>query len=78
MKNTNLVLVLLTTCILVLSASAQVPLSGNVSDGAGGPLLSGTVYHASGFLTVPAGTTLTIQAGAILKMSFDQWQCILS
>ncbi|MCA9322879.1 MAG: hypothetical protein KDB53_19215, partial [Planctomycetes bacterium] len=71
MKNTNPLLVLLTTCILVLSASAQVPLSGNVSDGAGGPLLSGTVYHASGFLTVPAGTTLTIQAGAILKMSFD-------
>ena len=50
-------------------AQAQVPISGNVSDGAGGPLLSGVVYHASGTLTVPTGTTLTIQPGAVIKFT---------
>ncbi len=49
------------------TASAQVVLSGNVSDGAGGPLLSGVVYHATGAITVPAGLTLTAQPGAIVK-----------
>ena len=46
---------------------AQVPISGSVHDGSGGPLLSGVVYHASGVITVPAGTTLTVQPGAIVK-----------
>ena len=50
-------------------ARAQVPLSGSVFDGAGGPLTSGTVYHASGTLTVPVGKTLTIQPGTILKFT---------
>ncbi len=50
----------------------QVSISGSISDGAGGPLLSGVVYHATGNLTVPAGSTLTIQAGAIVKFAFDR------
>lgn len=54
------------------AASAQfVPLAGNVSDGAGGPLLAGVVYHASGAVTVPAGLTLTAQPGAIVKFGIN-------
>lgn len=49
-------------------ANAQVPISGVISDTSGGPLLSGTVYHAAS-LTVPAGQTLTVQAGAIVKFN---------
>jgi len=40
----------------------------NVSDTAGGgPLVAGQVYHLSGFINVPVGETLTVEAGAILK-----------
>ena len=46
-----------------------IPLSGNVFDGAGGPLLASRVYHASS-ITVPAGETLTVQPGAIVKFAF--------
>ena len=56
---------------LVLSsnlAQAQIPLSGSIFDGSGGPLLSGSVYHA-GAISVPAGQTLTVQAGAIVKFN---------
>lgn len=50
------------------AARAQVVnLSGNVSDGAGGPLQAGVVYHALGGFAVPAGATLTVAAGAIVK-----------
>lgn len=49
-------------------ASAQTPISGPLSDGAGGPLGPG-VYHVTGWISVPAGTTLTLQAGAILKFN---------
>lgn len=62
----------LLACLLLAAPSiafAQTPLSGNVSDGAGGPLLGGTVYHVSGNITVPTGLTLTIQPGAILKFN---------
>jgi hypothetical protein len=52
---------------LAASALGQVPISGTIHDGAGGPLLAGTVYHATSELLVPTGTTLTIQAGAIVK-----------
>lgn len=64
-------IVLASFVVVALSAfaRAQVPLSGSVFDGSGGPLTSGTVYHASGTLTVPAGKTLTIQPGAILKFN---------
>jgi hypothetical protein len=49
-------------------ALAQVVnLSGNVADGAGGPLQAGVVYHAIGHIAVPAGATLTVAAGAIVK-----------
>lgn len=54
--------------LLAQPARAQfVPLSGNLSDGAGGPLLAGVVYHAVAAIAVPAGSTLTVQAGAIIK-----------
>ncbi|MCA9323333.1 MAG: hypothetical protein KDB53_21525, partial [Planctomycetes bacterium] len=61
-------LLVIVTTLWSTQPSAQTPLSGSVSDGNGGPLLAGTVYHASGVLTVPSGATLTLQAGAILKM----------
>ncbi len=48
---------------------AQVALAGNVFDGSGGPLLGGTVYHVTSSITVPAGQTLTIQPGAIVKFA---------
>lgn len=54
--------------VLAAGAQAQTPLSGSVSDSAGGPLLAGQVYFSTGSLTVPAGETLTIQPGAILKL----------
>jgi hypothetical protein len=50
-------------------AHAQTPLSGNVFDGGGGPLVGGTVYHATGQIVVPAGQTLTIPPGVIIKFS---------
>ncbi len=50
------------------SAAAQTVLNGNVSNGAGGPLLSGVVYHVPFSITVPTGATLTIQPGAIVKL----------
>ena len=58
--------------IVALSGAllAQTPISGDIYDGNGGPLLSGVVYHATGNLHVPVGQTLTIQAGAIVKLSF--------
>lgn len=50
-------------------ASAQVPLSGNLSDITTGPLQGGVVYHVTGLVSVPAGATLTVQPGAIIKFS---------
>ncbi|MBL8804378.1 MAG: right-handed parallel beta-helix repeat-containing protein [Planctomycetes bacterium] len=49
-------------------AAAQTVLNGNVSDGAGGPLLGGVVYHVPFSMNVPIGATLTIQPGAIVKL----------
>ena len=60
---------LLSACLLTGAAAAQVPISGSIADGSGGPLLSGVVYHATASLTVDAGTTLTIQPGAIVKFT---------
>jgi hypothetical protein len=57
--------------LLALGASgahAQILLSGNVSDSTTGPLLSGQVYLTTNSLSVPAGETLTLQPGAILKL----------
>lgn len=51
------------------TALAQTPIAGPIFNGSGGPLLAGTVYHATGNLAVPAGQTLTIQPGAILKFN---------
>lgn len=51
------------------TAAAQTPITGNVYDGSGGPLLSGQVYYAVGNVTVPPGQTLTVQAGAIVKFN---------
>ncbi len=57
-------------CLIVtaLPAMSQVVLSGQIFDGSGGPLLSGTVYTSSTF-KVPAGQTLTVQSGAIVKLT---------
>lgn len=57
-------------CVLLAggTASGQVSLSGDVYDGNGGPLLGGVVYTANSF-TVPAGKTLTVSPGAIVKLS---------
>jgi hypothetical protein len=60
---------LLPGLVLASVAAAQTPISGALRDGAGGPLLAGVVYHVTGNLSVPAGQTLTIQAGAILKFN---------
>jgi hypothetical protein len=48
---------------------AQVVISGALSDSTTGPLLAGTVYHATGSISVPLGQTLTIQPGAIVKFA---------
>ncbi len=56
----------------LLAAQAQViPVSGQLWDGNGGPFLAGKVYHVSlagSGISVPAGRTLTIQPGAIVKI----------
>lgn len=62
------VLLALSLIVCGAPASAQVPLSGPIWDGSGGPLAAGVVYHSTGF-TVPAGRTLTIQPGAVVKSS---------
>ena len=57
----------------VIQCAPQYPpgvicLTNNVSNVmGGGPLVAGQVYHLFGVVTVPAGQTLTIQPGAILK-----------
>jgi len=58
--------------VLALGAAAAAqlpytPIGGDVHDGSGGPLIGGRVYHVINHLTVPAGTTLTIQPGAMVK-----------
>ena len=50
------------------TAAAQITLTGSVFDGSGGPLLSGQVYHSTTGFTVPNGQTLTVQAGAVVKL----------
>jgi hypothetical protein len=54
-------------CGTAALAQPFTPIGGNVSDGSGGPLLAGRVYHVINHLTVPAGTTLTVQPGAMVK-----------
>jgi parallel beta-helix repeat protein len=51
------------------SAQAQVVLGGALSDSTTGPLLAGTVYHATSSINVPLGETLTIQPGVIVKFA---------
>ena len=55
--------------VATATLSAQTIIGGNIFDGSGGPLLAGTVYHTTGAgISVPAGETLTIEAGAIIKL----------
>jgi len=62
------VLCALFASLAVEDGRAQVVLlSGNVSDGAGGPLRAGVVYHALTGFAVPSGATLTVAPGAIIK-----------
>jgi len=62
----------LARCLSLLAlagpALGQTALSGSVFDGSGGPLLAGQVYFATSTISVPAGQTLTVQPGAILKL----------
>lgn len=60
----------LVAAALPASASAQITIGGALSDNTTGPLVAGVVYVASGNISVPAGQTLTIQPGAIVKFSF--------
>ena len=55
--------------LLASSAQAQIPISGTIFDGSGGPLFGGQVYHVTSTLTVPSGETLTISPSAILKFA---------
>ncbi|MEM7206049.1 MAG: right-handed parallel beta-helix repeat-containing protein [Planctomycetota bacterium] len=59
----------LTALLLATALGAQTPIGGALSDGSGGPLLTGVVYHATANLSVSAGETLTIEPGAIVKLS---------
>lgn len=68
MSVSRLVAALAAFAALGAPAAAQTVLNGNVSDGAGGPLLSGVVYHVPFSMSVPTGATLTIQPGAIVKL----------
>lgn len=56
--------------VLALTANAQTNIGGALSDSTTGPLLSGTVYHASS-ISVPPGQTLTIQPGVIIKFALS-------
>ncbi|MCB9834281.1 MAG: hypothetical protein H6807_17590 [Planctomycetes bacterium] len=71
----NLVLGAAIIALLIGAARAPaqvvVALNGNVSDLNYGPLQSGVVYKVTNTIHVPSGTTLTIQAGAILKFGPD-------
>jgi len=67
---------LLLLSLLAVPVTAQVvpiPIQGNIWDGNGGPLAAGSVYHiisngAGCGINVPSGQTLTIQAGAVIKI----------
>jgi len=66
---------ILLAVLLAVPAAAQTftPIQGNIYDGNGGPLTSGTVYHIISTgggcgINVPTGQTLTIQPGAVIKI----------
>ena len=63
-------------CVMAGMAHAQVNISGDIWDGNGGPLLTGTVYHATSEVRVPVGQTLTVQAGAIVKFHLGNQELI--
>jgi len=76
MKSVRQLAALFLAPLLAATAAAQLPvvhLNGNVWDGNGGPFVGGTVYHvvsngSACCLTVPAGETLTMLPGAIVKL----------
>lgn len=49
-------------------ALAQTPLSGALSDSTTGPLAAG-VYHVASNINIPAGQTLTVAAGVVIKFA---------
>ncbi len=55
-----------------VSAIAQIPLPPSVNDATFGPLISGNVYVANQNVSVPGGTTLTVQAGVVVKFALDR------
>lgn len=68
--------VLLGTLLATCSAAvAQTVLPASAHDGNVGPLQAGTVYFATGTVTVPSGRTLTVEAGAVI--AFDATGALL-
>ncbi|MCY3003788.1 MAG: hypothetical protein NTV21_18480 [Planctomycetota bacterium] len=63
----RLSLLLASVALLGPSALSQTALNGDVYDGVGGPLLAGQTYTVSGSISVPAGQTLTIQPGVVVR-----------
>ena len=63
---------LLAPCSAIL---AQTVLPASAHDGNVGPLQAGTVYFATGTVTVPSGRTLTVEAGAVI--AFDATGALL-
>ena len=61
-------LIAVVTIVLASPADAVVNLSGEVYDGFGGPLTPGT-YSITDDLLIPRGESLTIQAGAVIKIN---------
>lgn len=69
----RLLLALRSLPLVLASLVAQVPIGGFVHDGQGGPLRTGVVYHADNPIVVPAGQTLTVEVGAIVKFGSPSW-----
>lgn len=73
-SRTLAVLTLLISLPVALAQNQPIPITGQVYDGHGGPLLGGQVYHVistagSCGISVPVGQVLTIQPGAMIKVA---------
>lgn len=56
-------------------AAAQFTISGTLSDGTTGPLLSDNAYHVVGQVNVSASTTLTVQKNVVIKLDYNlRWE----
>ena len=59
----------LTALLCVPTLTAQIVLPATVDDTTFGPLRSGNTYLANTSVTVPAGKTLTVEPGAVVKLA---------